>query len=937
MINEVSRQTTLDLNGPILSFVQNPEDVSICPGSAVTFTGIATAFFSPETSLSTNTGIVTYRWYNDDGPLFDDPPIDGGDGVSISGAGTSTLTLYNVTSEQNIYVLADYIPSAYGLPGVAVTVGSARSTGYAVNRGLSSNVASLNLLTTLEITSEPLDTTVTEARNAVFETTAFATNQSDISYQWKFNGEDVDDGVYQLAIKEIGTDNILTITDDLGGSTEVDFSQIAVYSNFITGRTYTITSNKNISTVLTASGAGGGKSISRSAAGGRGGLSTGKFTFIAGQQYKLIVGGSGVDGGSGGYGGGGNGGGGSGRGGGGGGYTGLFVGSISQGNAVIIAAGGGGGANDPAAGGSGGGLNGGNGGNAGSRGGFGASQSSGGAGGSGGTPGSALQGGPGSAGGGGGYYGGGGGTPFSGCCADGAGGGGSGYLHPTLLSESSTTIAAGSNTGVDGSFSIEFDSATTTSTVTFSGTKTPTLTVSSDSAGLNYVSCTITNTNACNTTTLSTRSANFSVVSLNTRAIINYEKFSGSNSTVIETGSVDLLDQNISFDTNTNTNNGSVAIYAPERNVKIRVTMAGSVGVSRNGYRGGNGGLSVFEITLLQNVEYVFKLGVPFGQTGSTGGRTGGGGAAIMYRQGNILAVCGGGGGAGTSGRGGDGGGIDIAGENGQGRNSGTGGQLVAIGSLDQTGSYARSNPTTSTDSFNYNVANVIGGKLSKCTLGDYWRRQGFSACQNMGNVFAYTFDGNVISGTTNTIERGFKSGFGYRENGGNSDGNQGGGGSGTYGGNGATGNGAGGGGGSGYSNGEINIISNQLGGNSQYSYVNIEVVSVGADQVDGIETVSWNVTRSAAFSNTITFSLSSGFGPATITWGPNSGTVSAEIQRGSVYTLQSVKINGSPGGRLRLSGRTLQLEDSGDNDFNDLTATPDKGSFTSTSRYEFN
>ena len=46
---------------------------------------------------------------------------------------------------------------------------------------------------------------------------------------------------------------------------------------------------------------------------------------------------------------------GSGGGGGGGGYTGLFVGSISQANAVIIAGGGGGGSNDPANGGNGGG------------------------------------------------------------------------------------------------------------------------------------------------------------------------------------------------------------------------------------------------------------------------------------------------------------------------------------------------------------------------------------------------------------------------------------------------------------------------------------------------------------------------------------------------------------------------------------------------------
>jgi len=57
----------------------------------------------------------------------------------------------------------------------------------------------------------------------------------------------------------------------------------------------------------------------------------------------------------------------------------------------------------------------------------------------------------------------------------------------------------------------------------------------------------------------------------------------------------------------------------------------------------------------------------------------------------------------------------------------------------------------------------------------------------------------------------------------------------------------------------------------------------------------------------------------------------------GVVYTRESVLINGAPGGQVRLTDNTLQLEDAGDNDYNDLTVTPDKGRFTSDSRYEFN
>ena len=56
----------------------------------------------------------------------------------------------------------------------------------------------------------------------------------------------------------------------------------------------------------------------------------------------------------------------------------------------------------------------------------------------------------------------------------------------------------------------------------------------------------------------------------------------------------------------------------------------------------------------------------------------------------------------------------------------------------------------------------------------------------------------------------------------------------------------------------------------------------------------------------------------------------------GAVYTRESVLINGAPGGQVRLSGGVLQLEDAGDNDYNDLTVTPNDGKFTSATRYEF-
>ena len=60
----IGKQTTLDLNGPILSFVQQPVSVTTSNNS-VSFVGIATAFFpeqSPANSPS-NTGYISYQWY----------------------------------------------------------------------------------------------------------------------------------------------------------------------------------------------------------------------------------------------------------------------------------------------------------------------------------------------------------------------------------------------------------------------------------------------------------------------------------------------------------------------------------------------------------------------------------------------------------------------------------------------------------------------------------------------------------------------------------------------------------------------------------------------------------------------------------------------------------------------------------------------------------
>ena len=164
------QQTTLDLNGPVLSFTTQPVGVSSAGvgvgstgGGTASFVGIATVTFTTvdgtPTNPATNTGSIAYQWYEEGvGALSNS--------TYVTGTATTTLTLSNLITptdnQRKFYVEADYVPSAYGLIGVAVTVGSARSTGNAINEPLNSNTATVTVLPLITITSQPGVATVTE-------------------------------------------------------------------------------------------------------------------------------------------------------------------------------------------------------------------------------------------------------------------------------------------------------------------------------------------------------------------------------------------------------------------------------------------------------------------------------------------------------------------------------------------------------------------------------------------------------------------------------------------------------------------------------------------------------------------------------------------------------------------------------------------------------
>jgi len=386
-----------------------------------------------------------------------------------------------------------------------------------------------------------------------------------------------------------------------------------------------------------------------------------------------------------------------------------------------------------------------------------------------------------------------------------------------------------------------------------------------------------------------------------------------------------------------------IQMFSPERDIDVKITLGGAAGASRNGRRGGEGGISVFKMTMKKNFEYTVRLGIHSNLGGGpAGGANGGGGLAVIYEKARVFAVCGGGGGAGTGGRGGDGGGCNVRGERGE--NGSNGGALVAVDSLSTPG--------------NADFTSAPGGQLSGCTIGDYWKDQGKQPCEDVGTGVALLGNiGNVMSDTTSTdtgdIIRGFKSGQGHRNNGGTGSGNGGGGGAGARGGDGNGGNG-GGGGASGYHSSQVELLDSstlsggtELGGNDDVAFICVEEYSADGDQRPCIppnsglmvqeKTVTWNVSRSAGDRNTVTFSKQSGDGPSAITFGPNGGSVTTQISAGAVYTRTSSTASGGRGLSFRLSGNTLQLDDNLDRDFNDLQVTPNFGQFTSDSRWVAN
>ena len=776
--------TTLDLNGPILSFTTNPVGIATTSNTgSVTFSGIATATFP---NAADNSGSIAYRWYEVNvGALSD--------GTNVSGSGTTTLTLSNLQTpidhNRKFYLQADYVPSV--------------DTGNAINEPLSSEISTVNVLPILEIISQPTSKTTTINTNTTFTVGADSSDLSQggiLSYQWQLNGENVDDGV----ITTVGT------------ATQVDLT----YSSD-SEITLPPDSNDIKITLAAASGAGGGGDAGASAGGGGSGR-LGSFNITdGGRTLRFRIGNTGnggTSGNAGAYGnggssnvaGGGRGGGAgpggwSGGGGGGGGASGVF--DTSVGAYVIVAgAGGGGGGASLNASGSGGGT----GGNW--------SSSSGPFSISGGGQGSTAGGdGAGGGGGGGGATGGGGGGSGQDNSSGGGGGGGGGSRYNSNIA---TLTSSGTNGGV-GYASLQFKTSSeipgitvaTTKKTTVSGTKTPTLTISSDSVGIQTVSCVVSHTLATNSP-INSDTANLTVISTAQQYLLNIEAIGGTSAASLS--QIDLFNGDYIFNTTVEDPTASgytefYSIYSPDKNINVEVDLYGGKGSNSGGYFGGEGGFSRIRFTLEKNVEYVIA------------GLSASAKSPFIYRKGSLIACVGAGGNASTKGNGGCGGGVGISGASGSGKGAGTGGIAYAAGTLPSASGIFGSLTTLTATSPDTKAVAPNGGRALACPRGVYWKNAGISACADVGTVQFRLSDGTVVSNTA-SIARGFKAGYDIRQTAGAKTGLGGNGGNGATGGNGGTE--GGGGGGSGYSSGLATIVSSTLGGSTSDAKVIFRVVS---------------------------------------------------------------------------------------------------------------
>ena len=859
--------TDLELNGPFISISENPVGVGSTVTGSVTLSGIATVSWA--TTVPSSIGPISYQWYEVGGSALSDS-------TTISGSGTSTVTISNLRSPEDnnrkFFVEAQYTPTNEYQT-------AEKGTGNVLNPNpvATSGVGTITVDPLIVITSQPTILEVNPNETTTFTIGAELTDPSygDVEYQWSLNGNPVSDG---------------TITDTLGqdalvlGVQDFTFSgATSFFAPFPEPQTLELIDARDV-IITIAGGNGGSTEGANDFPGGR--ARGGRFEYLPGQtgingflRFEPASGGGfggiffpgGASGGKSTYASGGKG---TGVGGGGGAASAVF--DVNLDRHIIVAGGGGGGAgttfrpstvfadgfdfdkgraalsnstSSPKDG----------------------------------TDGtsdravfpnpdprstadaiivSSIPGGGG----------GGGMQPAENVVIDGnttiageggvgdsGAGGGSGYddrvvSDPLDSYVVENRIRSDRNIKIDGFININYigrtrESTTVTRNTVVSGSRTNALTLSANVVGVQTVSCTVTSSVATNTPVVS-NSATFVVTEGRTEEQTNLividgiTTFGSLKKSVIDAspGEEYLFDSLSTGGVSQEVDNKFIklySIYSPDKDIDVEMELHGGSGSGRNP---GVGGYSKIRFTLERNVEYVIS-GLFNGQ------RTGNINTPFLYKKGTLIACVGGGGDTGVffpfallaslGEKGGDGGGIGISGES---TNTAHGGQAIPAGTLPSDGIFgSRDIPKDSEGNriflsrFPDTQANKpLGGRTLPCPRGEYWREQGFAPCVDLGNVPYRTANGTIVEGTSDDIVRGYKDGYDIQQTGGGpgtvtSDNTTffltigggtkpdgGAGGNGATGGDAGTGGGSGAGG-SGYTDGSVTVVETQLGG-SQYT-----------------------------------------------------------------------------------------------------------------------
>lgn len=799
--------TDLELNGPFISISENPVGVGSTVTGSVTLSGIATVSWA--TTVPSSIGPISYQWYEVGGGALSD-------NTTISGSGTSTITISNLRSPEDnnrkFFVEAEYTPTNEYQT-------AEKGTGNVLNANpvVTSGVGTITVDPLITITSQPITLETPTNQAVAFTIGAQLTDPSygDVEYQWSLNGNPVSDG---------------TITDTLGQEALVlgvqDFTFVTNTSIFNpvppTPQFIELIDAREIFITVVGASGGPGPGIFRLESGDfvetsirAGGARGGKFEYLPGQTninrvLRIEIGSAGGTsspfgnrdalGGESPYATGGDGDDFFTGGGGGGGASAVFDETLNR--YVIVAGGGGGGAGttfrpsnvftdgfDFDSG----------------RAALSNSTSSP----KDGTDGIAD-------------------TRFFIRTSDrtvrgATGGGGGGGMQPAnpIVIDETTTIAgeggvgfpgAGGGSGYDdrvvsapidsyvsgpqrssspffdasgninrrvsfnatnGVINIKYvgrtrESSTITRNTVISGSRTNTLTLSANVVGVQTVSCTVTSSVATNTPVVS-NSASFVVNEGRTEAETNLFIVEGITTRgALKKSIIDAIPGEEYIFDSISTQGGSdevdnrqiklYSIYSPDKDIDVEMELHGGRGKGSNP---GIGGYSKIRFTIERNVEYVLS-GLFNGQEINNIN------TPFVYRKGTLIACVGAGGDSGfaeffspiPAEKGGDGGGIGISGES---TNTAHGGEAIPAGTLPSDGilgSTARQRPQRPDTRADI----PFGGRTIPCTRGLYWREQGFAPCADLGNVPFRLGDGTIVEDTSDDIVRGYKDGQDLQE-----------------------------------------------------------------------------------------------------------------------------------------------------------------------------